>query len=58
MLTEKESYQPSGVLIELADVIIRIADWCGQEGWELEEAVKLKMEWNKTRAYRHGGKLK
>lgn len=53
-----EKGEPSGVLIELADIIIRVADWCGHEGWDIEEAIKIKMEWNKTRSYRHGGKLK
>ena len=48
--------KPEGELIELADAIIRIADYCGSKGWDLEEAIKLKMEYNKTRSHRHGGK--
>lgn len=41
---------------ELADVIIRIFDLCGEEDIDLEEAVLKKMEYNKTRTYKHGGK--
>lgn len=36
----------------LADVGIL----CLSRGWNLERAVTLKMEYNETRAYRHGGK--
>lgn len=42
---------------ELADVLIRIFDLCGARGYDLERAVLRKMEFNKTRPYRHGGKL-
>jgi NTP pyrophosphatase (non-canonical NTP hydrolase) len=48
--------KPEGGLIELADTIVRIADYIGHKGWDLEEALKLKMEYNKTREQRHGGK--
>jgi NTP pyrophosphatase (non-canonical NTP hydrolase) len=45
------------IVEELADVVIRIFDLCGSRGWNLEKAVRTKMEYNKTRPYRHGGKL-
>lgn len=45
------------IVEEFADVLIRIFDLCGSRGWDLESAVKHKMEFNKTRPYRHGGKL-
>lgn len=48
--------KPEGILIELSDAIIRIADYCGHQGWDLEQALKIKMAYNKTRSYRHGGK--
>lgn len=50
--------KPEGELIELADVIIRIADYCGHNGWDLESAIKVKLAYNATRSHRHGGKLK
>jgi NTP pyrophosphatase (non-canonical NTP hydrolase) len=43
-------------LEELADVIIRIADYCGHRQWDLTQALALKMAYNRTRAFRHGGK--
>lgn len=49
--------RPEGIPIELADVIIRIADMCGHYGIDLESAIKQKMEYNKGRPYRHGGKV-
>jgi hypothetical protein len=41
----------------LADALIRIFDLCGAHRWNLERAVLNKMAFNKTRPYRHGGKL-
>lgn len=55
-----ESYRKGstdGIVEELADVLIRVFDLCGAHGWDLQGAVKRKMAYNKTRPYRHGGKL-
>jgi NTP pyrophosphatase (non-canonical NTP hydrolase) len=41
---------------ELADVVIRVFDLCGSEGIDLEKAIKEKMEYNKKRLHKHGGK--
>lgn len=49
--------KPEGELIELADAVIRILDYCGSKDWDLEEAIRIKMEFNETRPHRHGGKL-
>lgn len=48
--------KPEGVAVELADCVIRILDYCGHAGIDLEEAVRIKHEYNKSRPYRHGGK--
>jgi hypothetical protein len=48
--------KPEGCVVEFADCIIRIADFCHVKGWDLEAAIKEKMEYNKTRPHKHGGK--
>ena len=42
---------------ELADCCIRIFDYCGEKGIDLGEALLKKIEYNKTRPYRHGKKF-
>lgn len=49
--------KPEGIAIELADCIIRILDYCGHAEIDIEEAIRIKHEYNKTRPYRHGGKV-
>ena len=41
---------------ELADVIIRALDMAAYWDYDIDKAVKDKIEKNKTRGYRHGGK--
>lgn len=53
---EQGNAKPEGIPIELADLFIRVADTCGRYGIDLEQAIKAKMEFNKNRPYRHGGK--
>lgn len=50
-------YKPEGIAVELADCIIRILDWAGKEGMDMESIINEKMAYNRTRPYRHGGKL-
>jgi NTP pyrophosphatase (non-canonical NTP hydrolase) len=49
--------KPEGIAVEFADLLIRVADTCGSYEIPLEEALKLKLKYNKTRPYRHGNKL-
>ena len=49
--------KPEGIAVEMADCIIRILDWAGKEGLDMDAIVREKMEYNKTRPYRHGGKV-
>lgn len=51
-----DGQKPEGIPIEMADVIIRIMDFCGAHDIDINEAVRLKMEYNEGRSYRHGGK--
>lgn len=48
--------KPEGLPIELADTIIRILHMCARFNIDIEAAVKLKVEYNKTRSFRHGDK--
>ena len=48
--------KPEGFGIEIADARIRIDDLCGYLKIDVEEAVRIKHNFNKTRPYRHGGK--
>lgn len=49
--------KPEGVPIELADCIIRILDFCAANDIDIDDAVNLKMRYNETRPYKHGGKV-
>ncbi len=42
---------------ELADCCIRIFDYCGARKIDLQKALLKKIEYNKTRPYRHGKKF-
>lgn len=48
--------KPEGVAIEYADCVIRILHWFARHSLSPNDAVRTKMEYNKTRARRHGGK--
>ena len=41
---------------ELADCCIRIFDYCGARGIDLQKAIGKKIKKNRTRPYKHGNK--
>lgn len=43
--------------LRIALCMAEILDWAGKEGVDMEAIIREKMEYNKTRPYRHGGKL-
>lgn len=49
--------KPEGFPVEVADAVIRILDMCGYLGIDLEFMIENKHEYNKSRPYRHGGKI-
>lgn len=51
-----EGLKPCGIPIELADIIIRVLDFCGKENIDIDAALNEKIEYNKTRPIKHGGK--
>jgi len=48
--------KPEGIPSELADVIIRILNFCGRYGIDLDDVLIQKMRYNDTRPFRHGGR--
>ena len=48
--------KPEGIAVEMADCLIRLLDWFGKEGLDVDRIVQEKMDYNKTRPYRHGNK--
>lgn len=52
----KECKKPEGIPSELADIVIRVFDICGHYEIDLEAVIKEKMEYNKSRPRKHGGK--
>lgn len=48
--------KPEGIAAELADTVIRICDMCGRYNINLAYAILLKLTYNATREFKHGGK--
>ena len=42
---------------EMADLAIRLGDFCEARNIDLEKAIQLKMKFNETREYKHGKKF-
>ncbi|MFA5144661.1 MAG: hypothetical protein WC723_01450 [Candidatus Omnitrophota bacterium] len=53
----RNRHAEAAIAEELADCCIRIFDYCGAKNIDLEGALLKKIEYNKTRPYRHGKKF-
>jgi len=51
-----EYAKPEGIPSEMADIVIRVLDFCHRHQINLEEVLLEKLAYNQTRGYRHGGK--
>ena len=51
-----DSDKPQGFGVELADIVIRVLDLAEMLGMDLTDLILTKMEYNRSRPYRHGGK--
>lgn len=49
--------KPCGYPSELADIIIRVLDMAEAAGIDIDHEIRIKVDYNKTRPYRHGMKL-
>lgn len=56
MDTYLEGAKPCGFWSELADVIIRVLDMAEAHGVDMDLELFMKMQYNRTRPYKHGGK--
>jgi len=54
---EKAEHKPEGVPSEMADVVIRVLDFCYTEGIDLETIIEEKLAYNATRERLHGKKF-
>lgn len=53
---DTEELKPEGLSTEMADAVIRLFDLAAKQGIDLAYAIAVKMEYNKKRSYKHGGK--
>jgi NTP pyrophosphatase (non-canonical NTP hydrolase) len=49
--------KPQGIASEYADTLVRLLHYATLLDFDLEDEFIRKMEYNETRAYRHGGKV-
>lgn len=49
--------KPEGVPSEMADVVIRVLDFCGANDIDLEAMITEKLDYNATRGHKHGKKF-
>jgi NTP pyrophosphatase (non-canonical NTP hydrolase) len=55
-LDEHGQWKPEGLPIELADAVIRLFDLAAYFGIDLADAIRVKMAFNDSRPFMHGGK--
>lgn len=48
--------KPDGIAVEMVDCVIRIFDALESWGVDIEEVLRMKHEFNRSRPYKHGNK--
>ena len=48
--------KPEGIMTELCDVLIRLLDYAEFRGFDMEEIMNIKHNYNLTRSFRHNNK--
>lgn len=51
-----ETYVKDSIQDELADAIIRLLAFCGENNIDIEKHVELKHQYNQLRGFKYGGK--
>jgi NTP pyrophosphatase (non-canonical NTP hydrolase) len=54
--SDDRNVKPIGFAVEVADILIRCLDLAGYLNINIDHIIRVKMDYNKTRPYRHGGK--
>ncbi|MFC3299617.1 hypothetical protein FJV46_10590 [Arthrobacter agilis] len=54
---EGKLQKPEGVPSEMADVVIRVLDFCGANDIDLESMITEKLAYNASRGFKHGKKF-
>lgn len=53
-LDKDQTYKPEGMASEMIDEIIRVLDWCGSLGLDVEKLIEEKLTYNEKRPFKHG----
>lgn len=52
----RDDKKAEGLAVEMLDCVIRILDWMGHEGIDVDTLMEKKVKYNEGRKHRHGGK--
>ena len=53
-MEEADGAKTEGIAVELCDCIIRVLDYLATTGVDIDAVMRRKMDYNKTRPYKHG----
>lgn len=53
-MEEADGAKTEGIAVEMCDCIIRVLDYLATTGVDIDAVMRRKMDYNKTRPYKHG----